>query len=137
MGEGLVKYRGCLTERKNENYYPLTKISETKFIEGYWFPNEPSDADYDTLYPKPKNSAEPVPANFIEKLEFLTNTKAKKESFMGSSICRICECANGGDEYTLVQQGTEFVYPSGLMHYYKDHNIQPSKEFYHFVMNYQ
>ena len=136
MESDCVQYGGCLVNRINENYYPLTKISENKFIEGYWFPLEPTDKDYDISYPKPISSIEPISIDFTNKLILLTNTVATTESYYGSSTCRLCQCSNGSEEHTLIFQEVQFIYPSGLIHYYKDHNVHPSKEFYNFVMNY-
>lgn len=130
-------YGGCLRNREHNNFYPLTKVSDNEFIEGYWFPDEdPSDTDYDISYPKPLATNNPVPIEFINKLQLLTDTEAKKDSFWGSSSCRLCHCANGADEYTLTSNNLKYIYPSGLMHYYTEHNVQPSKEFYNFVMDY-
>lgn len=130
-----IKFLGLLLKKENNNTYPLTKISETEFIEGYWFPLNPCDNDYNIGYPKPIVTDTPVCQRFLDKLKLITNS-AKKNDYFGWSKCRICKCVNGGSEYRLTSNGKTFRYPSGLLHYYEAHNVQPSKEFYDFVMGY-
>lgn len=43
---------------------------------------------------------------------------------------------NGSREYRLKKDGVTFKFPEGLIHYYEDHMVQPSDEFYDFIMNY-
>jgi hypothetical protein len=120
----------------NGNHYPLTKISDNEFIEGYWFAINPSNEDYENMYPKPLPTDDLVDVDFINKLELLTDKIAETVNYLGCSTCRLCNCNNGGNEYILTHNGIKFVYPCGLMHYYKIHHVQPSREFFDFVMNF-
>lgn len=136
LSETSIQFGGVLKIRQhNGNYYPLTKISDSKFIEGYWFPTNPSDKDFDIGYPKPICQTKTVDINFINKFKLL-NKKAESKSYFGSSNCRICNRVNGSNEFISKNDSIEFTYPEGLFHYYEDHNVHPSDEFYNFVMDY-
>ena len=95
IGPEYVAFGGLLVKRVNENHYPLTKVSENKFIEGYWFPSDPSDYDYDVSYPIPVPTVEPVSIEFMAKLELLTKTVATENAYHGPSPCRLCDGGNG------------------------------------------
>lgn len=73
---------------------------------------------------------------FLDK--FKTAMKNNRGQFAyGVSLCRICNCTNGCGETTLVNKhGVTFLYTHGLIHYYEQHNVHPSKEFYKFIMDY-
>jgi len=47
----------------------------------------------------------------------------------GFSVCRICECVNGGR--TFVHDG--FMWPDGFRHYIEEHNVKPSDDFIEMV----
>lgn len=121
------------------NFYPLTRISENFFVEGYWFSN---DSNETKKYPFPKSTFDLVDSKFIDKLQTLmteqnnTDKRITVESYFGSSVCRICECSNGSREFILTNDGTTFRVPNGVLHYYKDHNVQPSLEFYNFILKF-
>jgi len=81
-------------------------------------------------------------------------------SYLGYSTCRICGKENGNAEYNLClnkchglqciyskkyEDGVaedcsnriecrHYIFPSGLLHYYRDHHVLPSEEFYDFIM---
>lgn len=120
----------------NNNTYPLVKVSNSEFIEGYWFPSSPSDKDYDIGYPVPIKTNIPIDEIFLNKLCLMSNKHAMKLHYNGYSKCRICGCNNGNVEFVLEKDGIKFRYPEGLMHYYEIHNVQPSKEFFDFIINY-
>lgn len=112
--------------------YPLIQINSTKFIEGYWF-DENDSSTY--KYPKPQITENIVDPNFIHKLIEVTDS-AKFRQCLGLSHCRLCDKLNNGSkEYTIENDNIIFVYPQGLLHYYLDHNVQPSNEFYNFIMS--
>jgi len=111
--------------------YPLTKISEAEFVEGYWFSSYIPSAEY----PHPIASNISVCPKFLDKLKIVSEN-ANKLYYNGYSNCRLCGCNNGTIEFSLTKNGIKFRYPIGLMHYYVIHNVQPSKEFYDFIMNY-
>lgn len=133
----------------NNIFYPLTKINDNEFIEGYWITgywceetNKWIENIDNTNYPKPESSNESISEEFIDKLKQLfnsefTHSNINCSSFMGYSECRLCGCCNGNSEYKLKNQDNiTFTVPEGIIHYYKEHNVQPSKEFYDFVMNF-
>ncbi len=69
--------------------------------------------------------------SFLEKLkkvECLSN----RVSYMGQSDCRLCNNKNGSVEY----ENGPWVWPSGYVHYIRDHNVAPSMDFYKFIKNY-
>ena len=112
--------------------YPLTKISDTKFMEGYWSNVD----DFDSMkYPQPLATDIPVNKDFLDKLKRI-NEKAYQIHYLGFSHCRICKCLNGTAEYVLSNENIQFNYPEGLLHYYEKHNVKPSDEFFHFIMDY-
>lgn len=115
--------------------YPLTKVDDNNFIEGYW--SSPNNIYETKKYPYPKSSDEKVSKEFINKLEqILKSSDTNKNSYFGFSICRLCGCNNGAGEYKIKKNNITFTVPEGLIHYYKDHNVQPSKEFYDFIMQF-
>lgn len=135
----------------NNIFYPLTKVNENTFIEGYWMTGYWCEEDkrwieekdnIDMIYPKPESSSESISEEFINKLKQLfnaefTHSNIKCSSFMGFSECRLCGFNNGNSEYKLKNQDNiTFTVPEGIIHYYIEHKVQPSKEFYDFVMNF-
>jgi len=74
---------------------------------------------------------------FLSKLNNVTKKYAQNIQYRGMSKCRICGCFNGSIEHILTNGSSiEFKYPEGLSHYYSTHNVQPSKEFYNYIMNF-
>jgi len=114
-----------------QNTYPLTKISDTEFIEGYWFTSYDSGIEYP--HPLPSNSN--VCPIFLNKLKLVSHN-SQELHYNGYSFCRLCGCKNGTIEFSLSSQGVTFRYPIGLFHYYEEHNVQPSKEFNDFIINF-
>lgn len=112
------------------NFYPLTKLEDNKFIESYWW------SEKDDKYPFPKESDNKVDLIFIDKLKVIMKN-SKKKDYLGSSYCRICDISNSCSEYILENNNITFVVPDGVLHYYEVHNVHPSNEFFNFVMNYK
>lgn len=147
-----------LKEKKNtNNHYPLCTYGNNNFAEGFWRSSSGRDADdtesdddnkCNNLFPFPLESETQVDPEFLNKLfdiiEFAESDHKKTDNsctvtyFKGFSMCRLCGCRNGSREYTFVNPNTHvrFTIPSGLTHYYKDHNVAPSKEFVDFVMSF-
>lgn len=65
---------------------------------------------------------------FIERLGQL-EAQAKSVSFRGFSTCRICGCRNGSKTLKL----GAWEWPSGYMHYVREHGVRPSPSFEMFV----
>jgi hypothetical protein len=66
---------------------------------------------------------------FVDKLTWVEKTKAETTEYLGFSTCRICGCRNGNQEYTY----NGYCWPSGYMHYLKDHNVEGDAEFVEMV----
>jgi hypothetical protein len=113
-----------------DNYYPLTKKNVNEYVEGYWF----NSNDEQRLLPFPKKTDVNVDTDFLEKLE-ITMSKYKPIMYFGPSGCRICNEYCGSLEYVINNDNVKFIFPEGIMHYYKEHNVQPSTEFKNFIMN--
>ena len=127
--ETVLKYH-CLFNSENVvNNYPLTKVSENVFIEGYWYEN----TFINQKYPSPLSSTIPVDEIFINKLKTLIKT-TQFIDWLGPSMCRLCNKSVGNKEYESVRNNITFRFPEGIVHYYIEHNVKPSNEFYDFVM---
>lgn len=131
----MAKTNDALTQTVSS---PLTKISDTEYVEEYWWnkdlPNQ--------KYPNPITTKTAVDAIFLAKLEEITSKieenklpNSSYEHYRGFSECRVCHYQyNGAKEYKFVSGGVTYRYPEGLMHYYQQHNVQPSNKFYEAVM---
>jgi len=133
--------------------YPLTKISSTQFIEGYWRPHvtRSNEEDNDSeAYPFPVNSGKEVDKDFLVKLGKIMNIINYDEKtidttgkitlsclqYKGYSFCRLCDNnKNGSSDYILKKGNHRYTFPQGVMHYYKEHHVQPSDEFYELIMS--
>lgn len=54
----------------------------------------------------------------------------------GSSLCRVCNQENGIAEYQLHFRGATWAWPSGYLHYLKEHLVRPSLAFEEFINKY-
>jgi hypothetical protein len=127
----------------SDNNYPLTKVNDKEYIEGYWFSNYIDN----NKYPKPLATDIKVDQKFIEKLKKMMNDIENKKinsqhmHYRGYSYCRLCSTAtfllhNGTTEYIFYVDDIKYRFPEGLIHYYVYHNVQPSAEFYNVIMQY-
>lgn len=89
-------------------------------LEGYWY------SKYEPEFPMPKENtlSEENKKDVINKLEEIEKI-AEEQRYRGWSSCRICDKSNGSVEFTY----NGFRWPSGFMHYIKEHNVSPSKQF--------
>uniref|UniRef100_A0A6C0AFK4 Uncharacterized protein n=1 Tax=viral metagenome TaxID=1070528 RepID=A0A6C0AFK4_9ZZZZ len=142
----------------NINFYPLTKKKDI-YIEGYWetFTNKNgSDFDsdkyyknveenfvknnYKQKYPYPLPTKEILNSKFLKKIEKLEekiqNGKIGETSNQkGPSYCRICDDRRlSSEECNFIYKKIKYCFPSGILHYYKEHNVKPSEEFEEAVM---
>lgn len=92
--------------------------------EGFWFSESEPDL------PRPKARAKPWYGqdHFLKTLCRLEYRLVPK-LFKGSSECRVCGRKNGSGEY----DHGGWVWPTGLYHMIKAHNVKPSAEFVYFV----
>jgi hypothetical protein len=93
---------------------------------GFW--HEKGDRDNKwplrpILDPKRKNKL------LLKKLDALEK-RAHVTHYKGYSKCRICGEHNGSAEYSKTVDGIEYIWPSGLRHYVKDHKMIPSGGMY-------
>lgn len=51
--------------------------------------------------------------------------------YYGCSFCRLCDKSNGGTEYGI----DGFVWPSGYLHYLKEHNVQMEISFKQYILD--
>lgn len=94
--------------------------------EGFWY------SKYEPHFPKPEQMG--VWANKENANRFCTllkrvEKKARCKGYKGSSICRICKKKNGSTTFFY----KNWVWPEGLIHYIKEHNVVPSKTFMQFI----
>jgi hypothetical protein len=67
----------------------------------------------------------------------MINETENANEYLGSSYCRLCDLNfNGNKELKLIKDNITFTFPEGLIHYYIQHNVEPSNEFKEFILNY-
>lgn len=129
-------YSQCIKSLQNNPIsYPLTKVSNTEFIEGYWQESNECGCCNPIKYPYPVNSGIRVDKVFLQNLEHIKQY-CKVDYYMGPSSCRLCELSVGCSEYSFKSDGKIYRFPEGLVHYYTNHNVQPSHEFVDAVEQY-
>lgn len=107
-----------------------TKMREGLKLEGFWY------SKYSPEFPKPKPGPEwKNKDKFIEKLTNLEERLERKRApyivfYRGYSNCRCCNKFNGTAEFHY----KGWCWPTGFMHYVKDHEIKPSDEFIEFIL---
>jgi hypothetical protein len=117
--------------KEKTNVSPLTYESDNLYHEGYWFGSIRSNNKYPIpIETETKNSDE-----FINNLKLYMSSTDPIKSYFGSSNCRLCDKHNGSTEYEIRNFNSEkiIVFPEGLLHYYEDHNVIPSTEFYDII----
>jgi hypothetical protein len=132
----LYYYLGKEIKKEDLPSCPLSKISENKYAEGYWFPkikNEDKlstyslDPEIDNLLPYPKQEENPD-LQFYEKLVFLKDY-FNKINYLGVSHDRIGNKNMGCAEYSFTVDNIEYIFPEGYLIYLKEYNVHPSPEF--------
>ena len=106
----------------------LNRLEVNVNREGYWA----SDSE--------PHLPNPMPVSWAGKVSFLrllatVEGKARETNYKGSSPCRLCDQRNGSTEYTYTRTGNTWVWPSGLSHYIRDHQVRPSLAFEEFITN--
>lgn len=99
--------------------------------EGFWY------SIHEPTLPMPIPNQDPNPSEFIDKYIQVQNdlrSRGLMKMFKGLSPCRICGCKNGCIEFRIPDK---WYFPIGLLHYLRDHNVRPSKEFERFIMDYK
>jgi hypothetical protein len=100
--------------------------------EGYWY----ADNKHDENYPKIESQINKIKINqeFLDQLKIVSKF-GYWYSWMGYSSCRLCVKDNNGDS-DIITHDDKYKFPSGLIHYFENHNVHPTKEFYDYVINY-
>lgn len=136
-----MQYANNMTVAKGVAIHDGLKIPDEGcqvLYEGYWRRNElPSDVasdDADLPFPVVCTHVTDEHNEFVKTLELIQSTyyalDISRDGFLGYSCCRLCGKQNGSEEYELkLQNGDVLRWPSGLLHYYRDHHVAPSKEF--------
>jgi hypothetical protein len=65
------------------------------------------------------------------EVEYYLSSGSFGRAYMGYSECRICGQQNGAGEFT---DGT-YVWPEGLLHYVRTHDVRPPDEFVVHALN--
>lgn len=101
----LLKYKGIIRSKngniqivsgnnpkEHTNFYPLTKLDNNNFIEGYWSSVQSYEGDEDENYPFPQATDIPVDNEFLTKLNnVIKQHECDKIGYFGFSCCRLCE----------------------------------------------
>jgi hypothetical protein len=118
-------------------HYPLTKLSERKYVEGYWYDGT------SLIFPKPKQE-KTKDSEFIEKFKKVMELRSNKNfepkmidtSYRGFSSCRLCDNSyNGSHEYDFEYDNNRYYFPEGYLHYLEKHNVHPSDVFRRIVLD--
>jgi hypothetical protein len=94
---------------------PLGRVDESNRMEGFWGPSN---------QPEPRDMAWDGRDAFLVALGVLEN-HAERACYRGWSNCRVCGCMNGSDTF----HAKGWQWPSGFVHYVRDHNVKPSADF--------
>jgi hypothetical protein len=92
--------------------------------EGFWKSNQEPDLPMPEARDKPSANQNEVLLRLMIK-----QGRAQTSAYRGWSTCRICGCANGNEEFKL----GGWVWPSGLEHYVREHNVRLSAPFKTFL----
>ena len=93
--------------------------------EGYWSTSKDKPSKFPWPIPDPAWLGKTAFLSRLDKLE----ANAERVSWLGKSICRLCGCENGSQEF----QFDDWVWPEGYRHYITDHCVRPSKQFEDFI----
>lgn len=97
--------------------------------EGFWSGDYGADG-----CPIPIPGDDPVDPAFIEKLQTIQEG-ANQTEYLGISGCLVCGHMTKMTTYSdILGDDTMWHWTSLLVHYYTDHNVKPSDEFYQAVM---
>jgi hypothetical protein len=112
------------------------KNKDKVFKIGFWKYFYETDTYVDFLPTPIKNTSsltEEEKLLFLEKLEEIERNSYMKY-YLGFSQCRICLIENGSIEYYYKKNDKIYVFPSGYIHYVRDHNVKVDEWFYKMVM---
>jgi hypothetical protein len=99
--------------------------------EGYWKDSVNQESDL----PFPQESDKSVDKKFINKLTNLFFISNRGKFCRTTSVCKICKKNHKYIEYIIEGNYTNYKVQENVVHYYEEHNVQPSENFYNFIMN--
>lgn len=99
------------------------------YTTGFWYSKSKKHL------PMPIETKTPVCNEWVQKLTSVIYSRfTTSMGFMGYSHCRLCDkWCNGSHTYLIVYKHIECAFPQGLLHYYRDHNVQPDPWFVNFI----
>jgi hypothetical protein len=116
------------------NFYPLTRRPGGALAEGFWYSKSGAKE-----MPYPRATDTKVDKDFLDKLK--RTIDLLKKDMIGElavvdelSYCRLCLKENGFFEFAIEKDGQRFIFLEGIVHYYEEHNVQPSAEFKELIM---
>lgn len=105
-------------------------------------PNYDFEGDW-MMDPYAKNMPQKQPCrytnieSFLKKLLDIQETLETILADKPNNFCSICLTNNDeGQNYSILVDGREIRWSKGLFHYYDEHNILPSQQFYNIIMSY-
>jgi hypothetical protein len=117
---------------KNGWFNPLSVVNNNKY-EGYWINEQNLDLPIPLINKYPTDTLKEFINVFTKVLENVKKNTSNISDFLGSSKCRICKKYNGSKEFKFTLKENTIYVPEGMLHYYLEHNVNPSDEFYSLV----
>lgn len=104
--------------------------------EGFWWskyePHLPKPIALDYEWKGRKALLDAI--NYVEQAVTSNVLDVRVDFYRGHSRCRICEERNGSSEFRCSFMKSVWVWPAGLRHYIRAHNVRPSQAFQEFIM---
>jgi hypothetical protein len=95
--------------------------------EGFWRQSHNEESELPWPEPQPGWLSAPEFLRALKRVEEV----AERIQYRGLSRCRLCGCVNGDSSFRL----QVWEWPEGFKHYVADHNVRPSQEFAHFILD--
>lgn len=128
----------------SDPHYPLVELHPGGYIEGFWSTEKKS---FSNPFPTPLATNVPVDKVFLDKLKqaipFASVHQSNQMPFPDK--CQLCGCEVEKElrVFTLSGHGNSgnltfmFLFPKGVIHYYTEHHVHPSKEFQQCILKLQ
>jgi hypothetical protein len=126
-----VEFAACKSDDIWSFYVPASPGTpgsfEAKTVkhEGYWATSQGEASKFPWPIPAPTWLGRTAFLSRLDKLE----ATAKRVYYSGKSLCRLCGCQNGSQEFRF----DDWVWPEGYRHYITDHYVRPSEQFEAFL----
>jgi hypothetical protein len=119
--------------------YPLVKIDDTHYFEGYWQTILECGCCNPIIYPYPIETNIPIDLDYLNQLNWIINntdqTDSNSYTLAEDVLCKFENTRLSGNIYIIFYQNIYYQFQHALLHYYEVHHVQPSNEFYQAVMN--